>query len=100
MMNTRGVLRWRTTSLVAVLLVLTAVAQAGPPLVCHTIEIGQAKSLPWISHSWNLDGNETYDIKNLTRDMLELLDAKTPVLARMETLRRATLYARRRPGFL
>jgi len=97
MMNTRGVLRWRTTSLVAVLLVLTAVAQAGPPLVCHTIEIGQAKSLPWISHSWNLNGNETYDIKNLTRDMLELLDAKTPVLARMETLRRATLYARKDP---
>src|SRR5437667_12582915 len=96
-MNTRGVLRWRRTSLVAVLLVLTAVAQAGPPLICHTIEIGQAKSLPWISHSWNLSGGENYDTKNLARDTLEILAPDTPVLVRMETLRRATLYARKDP---
>jgi hypothetical protein len=87
----------RTTSVVAVMLLWTVVAQAGPPLICHTIEIGQAKSLPWIGHSWYLSGSETYDIKNLTRDTLELLNAKTPVLGRMETLRRATLYARKDP---
>src|SRR5262249_49800589 len=43
---------------------------------------------------WNLSGAETYDVKNLVRDTLALLDSATPVVVRMETLRRATLYAR------
>jgi hypothetical protein len=73
------------------------IAQAGPPLICHVIEIGQAKSLPWTSHNWNLSGGETYDTKNLVRDTLEILAVDTPVLVRMETLRRATLYARKDP---
>jgi hypothetical protein len=74
------------------------VALAGPPLICHTIEIGDAKSLPWVSHSWNLDGGENYDTRNLVRDTLEILGPNAPVLVRMETLRRATLYARKDPG--
>src|SRR5882762_4875785 len=76
---------------------LACVAQAGPPLICHTIEIGQAKSLPWISDNWNLSGGENYDTKNLVRDTLEILGPNSPVLVRMETLRRATLYARKDP---
>ena len=36
-------------------------------------------------------------MKNLTRDTLEILDSNAPVLVRMETLRRATLYARQDP---
>src|SRR5437899_3788285 len=83
--------------LIAALLCLAPVAHAGPPLICHTIEIGQAKSLPWVSHSWNLSGGETYDTKNLVRDTLEILSAHTPIVVRMETLRRATLYARKDP---
>src|SRR5258706_4459854 len=83
--------------LIGALLCLATVSQAGPPLICHTIEIGQAKSLPWISHSWNLSGGENYDTKNLVRDTLEILAPGTPVLVRMETLRRATLYARKDP---
>jgi hypothetical protein len=83
--------------LVAAMLCFANVAQAGPPLICHSIEIGQAKSLPWISHSWNLTGGENYDTKNLVRDTLEILGSDTPVLVRMETLRRATLYARKDP---
>jgi hypothetical protein len=79
--------------LIAAMLCLATVAQAGPPLICHTIEIGQAKSLPWI----NLSGGETYDTKNLVRDTLEILAPDTLVLVRMETLRRATLYARKDP---
>ena len=86
-----------TGGLIAALLCLATVAQAGPPLICHTIEIGQAKSLPWISHNWNLSGGENYDTKNLVRDTLEILAPGTPVLVRMETLRRATLYARKDP---
>src|SRR5467141_835394 len=83
--------------LIAALLCLATVSQAGPPLRCHTIETGQAKSLPWISHSWNLSGGENYDTKNLVRDTLEILAPDAPVLVRMETLRRATLYARKDP---
>lgn len=73
------------------------VAQAGPPLICHAFEIGQAKSLPLASHSWNLSGSENYDTRNLASDTLEVLKPDTPVLVRMETLRRATLYARKDP---
>lgn len=80
--------------LLVVMLCLATAAQAGPALICHTMEIGQAKSLPWISHNWNLSGSENYDSKNLVRDTLEILGPDTPVLVRMETLRRATLYAR------
>jgi len=84
-------------AMLAASLSLASVAQAGPPLICHTFEIGQAKSLPWTSHNWNLNGGETYDTKNLVRDTLEILVLDTPVLVRMETLRRATLYARKDP---
>src|SRR5713226_5506614 len=86
-----------TIALAAALLSIVGFAQAGPPLICHTIEIGRAKSLPWISHNWNLGGSENYDTKNLVRDTLEILAPDTPVLVRMETLRRATLYARKDP---
>jgi hypothetical protein len=51
----------------------------------------------WISHNWNLSGGENYDLKNLVRDTLEILGPNTPVLVRMETIRRATLYARTDP---
>ncbi len=78
---------------IAALLLFATSAFAGPPLICHTIEIGQAKSLPWISHNWELTGTENYDLKNLVPDTLAILDSNTPVLVRMETLRRATLYA-------
>jgi hypothetical protein len=81
----------------AALLILASVAVAGPPLICHSIEIGNAKSLPWINHGWNLSGSEDYDIKNLVPDTLAILNSGAPVLVRMETLRRATLYARQDP---
>src|SRR5260370_32191519 len=83
--------------LVAAVLCFASIAQAGPPLICHTIEIGQAKSLPWIGYDWNLSGGENYDTKNLVADTLDILAPETPVLLRMETLRRATLYARKDP---
>lgn len=84
-------------ALVSALLCLANLAEAGPPLICHAFEIGQAKSLPWISHNWNLSGGENYDTKNLVKDTLEILGPNTPVLVRIETLRRATLYARKDP---
>jgi hypothetical protein len=79
----------------AATLVLSALAQAGPPLICHAIQIGQAQSLPWTNESGS--GAADYDVKNLVRDTLAILGSDTPVLVRMETLRRATIYARRDP---
>ena len=82
-------------STVAVLLGFTNVAHAGPPLICHPIEIGDAQSLPWVE--FNHTGSTDYDLKNLSRDTLAILDSNTPVLVHMETLRRATIYARHDP---
>jgi hypothetical protein len=97
-MRPKRILPFRYFAAVATAMLLFAnVAKAGPPLICHSIEIGQARSLPWISHSWNLSGSENYDTKNLVRDTLEILKPDTPVLVRMETLRRAALYARKDP---
>jgi hypothetical protein len=78
----------------AILLFATS-ALAGPPLICHTLDIGNAKSLPWVSHDWNLTGSEPYDGKNLPADTIAILDADPTVLVHMETLRRATLYGQR-----
>jgi len=79
------------------LLSLVTSALAGPPLICHRLEIGSARSLPWTGDSWNLSGNENYDTRNLAHDTLAILDSNPAVLVRMETLRRATLYARKDP---
>jgi hypothetical protein len=83
----------RAIAIVAIMLGLATIAHAGPPLICHPIEIGQAKSLPWVDLNYQ-KGSGGYDLNNLTRDTLAILDANAPVLVRMETLRRATLYAR------
>ena len=62
-------------ALVAAAAVLTArPAFAGPPLLCEPFEIGTARSLPFA-----------------------LLNGRTGVMVRMETLRRATIYAATRP---
>jgi hypothetical protein len=83
-------------AIVAASAVMAAPAVAGPPLICHAIDIGAAQSLPWSSSGWNLSGQEKYDVSHLVPDTLALLAPNTPVLARMETLRRATLYAQQR----
>ena len=83
------------TRMVVILVGLITSAHAGPPLICHPIEIGQAKSLPWVD--WNRKVSGDYDLKNLTRDTLAILDSNPSVLVRMETLRRATIYARQDP---
>lgn len=84
-------------SLLLALLFTASSAVAGPPLLCHTFDIGNAKSLPWISHDWNLTGRETYNISNLVTDTIAILDDDSTVLVHMETLRRATLYSQLDP---
>ena len=86
----------RIMLLVSILLLAVA-AQAGPPLICHPFEIGTAKSLPWgAGDGWNLPKND-YDRGRLIGDTLGLLNAETPVIVRMETLRRAAIYASKDP---
>jgi len=90
-MNSRAYSRLIST--VAILAGFTTFAYAGPPLVCHPIEIGQAKTLPWVDLNYQ-KGSGDYDLKNLAHDTLAILDSDSSVLVHMETLRRATLYAR------
>ena len=76
---------------------LAATAQAGPPLICHAISIGQAASLPWSTDGRSWAGDQHYNVGNLAHDTLAILDSNPSVLVRMETLRRATIYARQDP---
>lgn len=79
--------------ILAAIVMIAVPVFAGPPLVCHPINIGSAQSLPWTSATWNLSGGESYDVNQLVADSLALLRPNTPVLVRMETIRRAALYS-------
>jgi len=97
-MKAYSFISWRFHASLMVLVTFVAVATfAGPPLICHTFDIGSAKSLPWVSHDWNLSGSETYDTSKLAADTTTILASDSTVLVHMETLRRATLYARKDP---
>ena len=75
------------------LLGVAAPALAGPPLLCHPFDIGSARSLPWDgTHAW-WQGRTDYNLQNLVADTEAILTPSTPVIVRMETLRRAALYA-------
>ena len=81
------------TFVVSLLALLPAAAQAGPPLICFPMAIGDAPSLAWGSGSgWNTPRSD-YDRARLAEDTPSLLGPQTPVLVRMETLRRAVIYA-------
>jgi len=68
-------------------------ALAGPPLLCHPYDIGDAKSLPWDGTGAWWRGQSGYDVTHLVADTTALLTPSTPVVVRMETLRRAVIYA-------
>jgi hypothetical protein len=67
-------------------------AFAGPPLLCFPFEIGNARTLPMGTAGWH-SIDPAYDAARLVDETLALLGPNTPVLVRMETLRRATVYA-------
>lgn len=76
-----------------VLVGAVGVAEAGPPLICHSFDAGKSPLLPWSSgQGWNTP-DRSYDVQRLTADTMRLLSPEAPVLARMENLRRATIYA-------
>jgi hypothetical protein len=68
-------------------------ALAGTPLTCFPFAIGQARSLP-IGPGAIGSVDPKYDISRLVHDTIDLLGPTTPVIVRMETLRRASIYAR------
>lgn len=80
-------------SLVLASLAIAVPALAGPPLLCHPFDIGSAKSLPWVGQKTWDEGQPGYKLNNLVADTEALLTPSTPVIVRMETLRRAALYA-------
>lgn len=78
----------------AVSLAASGAASAGPPLICHQFDAGNASLLPWSASpsGWN-SPDRSYNVKNLAADTLQLLSPDAPILARMENIRRATIYA-------
>lgn len=85
-----------SAGLMAIVLTFATQSFAGPPLICHAIEIGQAETLPRVDLNYH-NGDGSYNLQNLAKDTLAVLDSNPVVLVRMETLRRATLYARQNP---
>jgi hypothetical protein len=77
----------------AIVLGFFTFALAGPPMICHAIAIGSAQTLPWADLNYR-KGSGSYDLNNLTQDTLTILNSNPSVLVHMETLRRATIYAR------
>jgi hypothetical protein len=74
---------------------LAGPAAAGPPLLCHPFDIGGASSLPWDGSRAFWQGRPDYPVANVVSDTESLLTPAVPVIVRMETLRRAALYASR-----
>ena len=94
MSNSRHHVR-RTLAAFGFLLTLASAAEAGPPLICHAFDAGTSPLLPWgQGQGWDTP-DRSYDVERLTADTVRLLSADAPILARMENLRRATIYAAR-----
>ena len=79
-------------SVFAALTLFTVAVYAGPPLLCWPFDIGGAKSLPFASANWQ-SVDASYNTQHLADDTLALLQPGTPVLVRMETMRRAAVYS-------
>lgn len=74
-------------------------AVAGPPLLCEPFDTAGAPTLPWGGARWNQPAPD-YAIAGLPAHLDRLLAVDVPVVARMETLRRAAIYASRDGGVL
>ena len=86
----------RVAAVIAVV-VLATPAIAGPPLICHPFVTESGTLIAWGGGTgWN-SPDHSYDIKKLVADTTAALTPATPVLTRMENLRRATIYAMRDP---
>jgi hypothetical protein len=84
------------TAVFAAAVLIARPALAGPPLLRHPFDIGSARSLPMGTAGWQAV-DRTYDVCRLVDATLGLLGASTPATVRMETIRRATIYAAAHP---
>ena len=75
-------------------LLFAAPVLAGPPLLCDPFDTAGAPTLPWGGTGWNQPLAD-YDRTKLVSDTEALLTVETSLIARMETLRRAAMYASR-----
>jgi hypothetical protein len=67
-------------------------ALACPPMICRKFDIETARSLPW-GGTESREAKTDYNISRLVEETLAALGPETSVIVRMETLRRATVYA-------
>ena len=88
----------RVLTVLALALAVATPALAGPPLLCHPFDIGSAQSLPWDGTAGWAQGRADYPVKQLVADAEAILQPGTPVIVRMETLRRAAIYAAQDPA--
>lgn len=75
-------------------MLVNTTALAGPPLLCDPFDTAGARSLEWGGEGWN-QPLASYDLARLADRTQSLLTSDTPVIERMETLRRAAIYASR-----
>jgi hypothetical protein len=89
---------FRTAAVLAAVAIASSAA-AGPPLICHPfVTEAEAPLLPWAQgKNWRLP-DPSYEVAGLVEDTLALLSADAPILARMENMRRAAIYAESAPG--
>jgi hypothetical protein len=81
----------------ALIVAIPGISEAGPPLLCHPFQTADASLLPWgDGDEWN-SPDASYDVRRLPDDLQRLLTADAPVLARMENMRRAVIYALENP---
>ncbi len=88
----------RVLTVFTLALAVAAPALAGPPLLCHPFDIGAARSLPWDGKAGWSQGRGDYPIAQLVGDTEAILQPGTTVIVRMETLRRAAIYASQDPA--
>lgn len=75
------------------LVAIPTLSEAGPPLLCHPFQTADSPLLSWGGGpGWNTP-SDAYDVRRLRDDLLRLLSPDAPVLARMENMRRAVIYA-------
>jgi len=84
--------RIASVGIAVIMLGLGGLALAGPPLVCFPFETNGQPSLPWGGGAWH-ESSTSYDTTKLASDTVSLLGNDVSVIARMETLRRAGIYA-------
>jgi hypothetical protein len=65
-------------------------APVGPPAICHPIDIGEARSLPWRGGGFGVHPDQ--DLGRVVEDARAVLRGTPDTLVHMETVRRAVIY--------